>query len=1084
MEEREENSPSSRVMVTWWSRGKVSDFYDGDRGSILGPGKDFFDHQTLPSPLTRHLVNVGNARPPPWFGFHVKSPYHYTLAVAPHLRQTKFVSKTGPFHSGLGRRSVFSLALHLRQTKFVSKTGPFHSGLASEDVKKPLTHRQKQRVHKRVKKLTNLREKRQLARAKKEKTTSSVIEPPKDDLDSNTSDEDKTAGFTDQNNTWLKPVVKSIDGRKKSLKSDGRERKIKVNKNGKEKESYKVAYILQTLPPSPPIHHFLALGGRSWPLLKCNASITKGHKLNLRKLAEEEMQMNITDQEVFAFPSNEAKQEPLGLNEVQQRIKDVVMVLSDFKRLREQNRPRSEYIELLRDDLCIYYSYNQFLMDRLMELFPVSELLEFLEASEVQRPLTIRANSLKTRRRDLAQSNAGPKKYEDVKHSTVIIRELKEPDKSTLTIPSEGEDIVIPEEPFIPKRSQRANKEMPPIRLLETRGVNLDPVGKWTKVGLVIYSSTVPVGATPEYLAGHYIIQGASSLLPVMALAPQENERILDMCAAPGGKASHIAAVMKNTGVLFANDANQERIKAVVGNFHRLGVVNSIICSYDGRKFPTIMKGLDRVLLDAPCTGTGVVAKDPTVKMSKDQVDIQRCCNLQRQLLLAAIDCVNARSGTGGYVVYSTCSILPEENEWVIDYALRKRDVKLVPMGLDFGTEGFVNYRHHRFHPSLKLTRRFYPHTHNMDGFFVAKLKKFSNIIPKTADEPLEEEEEEKQPGADPDLLPLSKLSADKKRRKNENTPGKKRKISEKNEEISSSNTSKKQKVKPDKPGNILLIEKSKTKNKNVHTSQDRKTEKAIAPLNGKRQNKTKKSKLSQLPQNEADEIPIKNIDIQDQAESTSPLVFKKKKILDRSVGSSQSSTFNMAAGESSMTHPKIDKSSGGKIKSKKNKKIEGFLSSKVTVGKTETNKKITLKSNNKQNKTVHNSLVNGLTTSSKHSKKKSNPTIEISNVDNISNTSQEETILQMLAAKITKIDGNQTLTKRETALSRNLSRESESLLDTSSESKVNGFPGKSSLKKSTGQFSLSKKAGVKKVSFNLVQAKRKLKKKLIKKRR
>lgn len=78
------------------------------------------------------------------------------------------------------------------------------------------------------------------------------------------------------------------------------------------------------------------------------------------------------------------------------------------------------------------------------------------------------------------------------------------------------------------------------FQALINRGVNLDPVGKWTKVGLVIYSSTVPIGATPEYLAGHYIIQGASSLLPVMALAPQENERILDMCAAPGGKSSHI----------------------------------------------------------------------------------------------------------------------------------------------------------------------------------------------------------------------------------------------------------------------------------------------------------------------------------------------------------------------------------------------------------------------------------------------------------------------------------------------------------------------------------------------------------------
>nr|MBE5725215.1 putativeputative ribosomal RNA methyltransferase NOP2 [Cucujiformia] len=221
-----------------------------------------------------------------------------------------------------------------------------------------------------------------------------------------------------------------------------------------------------------------------------------------------------------------------------------------------------------------------------------------------------------------------------------------------------------------------------------------------------------------EYLGGHYIIQGASSLLPVMALAPQENERILDMASAPGGKASHISAIMKNTGILFANDINKDRIKAVYGNFHRLGVANSVITTMDGRKYPKTMKDFDRVLLDAPCTGTGVVAKDPSVKTSKDEQDIQRCYNLQRQLLLAAIDCVNAKSSTGGYIVYSTCSVLPEENEWVIDYALKKRNVKLVPTGLDFGTEGFVNYRHHRFHPTLKLTKRFYPHTHNMDGFF------------------------------------------------------------------------------------------------------------------------------------------------------------------------------------------------------------------------------------------------------------------------------------------------------------------------------------------------------------------------------
>ena len=141
------------------------------------------------------------------------------------------------------------------------------------------------------------------------------------------------------------------------------------------------------------------------------------------------------------------------------RIKETVKVLSNFKDLRDPEKPRKDYVEELRNDICQAFDYNPDLVELLFDLFPPKECVDFIEANENQRPLVIRANTLKTKRKDLAKT-------------------------------------------------------------LIQRGVNLDPVAEWSKVGLKVYDSQVPIGATPEYLAGHYMLQSASSFLPIIALAP------------------------------------------------------------------------------------------------------------------------------------------------------------------------------------------------------------------------------------------------------------------------------------------------------------------------------------------------------------------------------------------------------------------------------------------------------------------------------------------------------------------------------------------------------------------------------------
>jgi 25S rRNA (cytosine2870-C5)-methyltransferase len=364
---------------------------------------------------------------------------------------------------------------------------------------------------------------------------------------------------------------------------------------------------------------------------------------------------------------------------VRERIDYALEILADFKSREDKTQSRVDIITALSKDLSEYYGYINELSDFLLDLFSPSECVEYMDASDRPRPMVIRTNTIKSTRKDLMEA-------------------------------------------------------------LSKRGSTLEAV-EWSKVAIKVTESSVPIGATPEYLAGYYMLQSAASLNPVMALAPQPGERILDMASAPGGKTSYIAQLMKNSGTIIANDLKPQRQKATVANLHRMGVKNAIVCCYDGRKIPKIMKGFDRVLLDAPCSGLGVISRDQTVKLQRTLKDVQRIAHLQKELLCAAVDAVDPNSKTGGIVVYSTCSISSEENEQVVNYILQKRFVKLVDTGLEVGKPGLTRHKERRFHPSLTLTRRFYPHVHNMDGFYVAKLQKFANGVRGEAEEDLEEAE-------------------------------------------------------------------------------------------------------------------------------------------------------------------------------------------------------------------------------------------------------------------------------------------------------------------------------------------------------
>lgn len=254
------------------------------------------------------------------------------------------------------------------------------------------------------------------------------------------------------------------------------------------------------------------------------------------------------------------------------------------------------------------------------------------------------------------------------------------------------------------------------VARLQERGIALKKI-PWVKHGYFVESAPFSIGTTPEYLLGYYFLQDAASMYACEVLAPQKGGLVLDMAAAPGGKTTYLSQLMSGTGCVIALELNRERIRSLRSNVMRMGLENVIVIRMNGIQVEQLGLSFDRVMLDAPCTGTGTVFKNPEAAR-KDDSDVAACTTVQSSLIEAASKTLKK----GGTLVYSTCSFLPEENEFIVEQAMRNFGLKLEEV--PHGEPAFTMCYGRKLSRDLWKAKRFYPATHGTQGFFIARLRK------------------------------------------------------------------------------------------------------------------------------------------------------------------------------------------------------------------------------------------------------------------------------------------------------------------------------------------------------------------------
>ena len=239
----------------------------------------------------------------------------------------------------------------------------------------------------------------------------------------------------------------------------------------------------------------------------------------------------------------------------------------------------------------------------------------------------------------------------------------------------------------------------------------------------VLEVDTAKPGNTWPYVHGWIHGQEEVSVIPPRVLDPQPGEVVWAAAAAPGSKATQVAAQMDDTGLVIANDDNLGRLSALRGNADRLGVTSMAVTNEDAR-FQTFepfdVERVDRALVDAPCTCEGTLRKSPDALEGAGPESSQHIATVQRDILSRAVELTKP----GGTVVYSTCTFAPEENEAVVDSVMDEGGANVVPFEVPLvSSKGLTQWEETSYAPALERTKRFYPHQNDTGGFYVAKLE-------------------------------------------------------------------------------------------------------------------------------------------------------------------------------------------------------------------------------------------------------------------------------------------------------------------------------------------------------------------------